>query len=60
MADALWVPPWTWHRVDYLPDVTALAASLFHLRLEQLGNNAFFTALAVPNMAKELVGWKKQ
>ena len=23
-GDVLWVPTWTWHRVDYLPNVTAL------------------------------------
>jgi len=31
-GDALWVPPWTWHRVEYLENITALSASLFHFR----------------------------
>jgi hypothetical protein len=60
VGDALWVPTWTWHRVDYLPGVTALAASLFHFRVEQVAHNGLFTALAIPNVIKELVGWKTQ
>ena len=34
-GDAVWVPTWTWHRVDYIDGVTALSASLFHPRHEQ-------------------------
>lgn len=60
-GDAIWVPTWTWHRVDYLPGVTALSASLFHFRVGQvLKHNALYSALAVPNIAKELVQWKTQ
>ena len=59
-GDALWVPTWTWHRVDYLPGVTALAASLFHFRFDSMANNGLYSALAVPNVLKELVGWKTQ
>ena len=60
-GDAVYVPTWTWHRVDYLPGVTALSASLFHVRTEQIvGNNPLFAGLVVPNMLKELVGWKTQ
>ena len=60
-GDVLWVPTWTWHRVDYLDGVTALSASLFHFRIEQvLPQNALYSALAVPNVIKELVGWKTQ
>lgn len=59
-GDALWVPTWTWHRVDYLPRVTALSASLFHFRPEQTVHNPLYSALAVPNVLKELVGWKTQ
>ena len=57
----LWVPTWTWHRVDYLPGVSAISASLFHFRAEQVAtHNPLFTSLLVPNIAKELVGWKTQ
>ena len=60
-GDVLWVPTWTWHRVDYTPGVTALSASLFHFRFEQVVRlNALFSALALPNVLKELVGWKTQ
>lgn len=60
-GDALWVPPWTWHRVDYVDGVTALAASLFHFRVEQaVSHNALYMTLAVPNIVKELIGWKTQ
>ena len=60
-GDALWVPTWTWHRVDYLEGETALSASLFHPRREQIvAHNPLFAALVLPNMLKELVGWKMQ
>ena len=58
-GDALWVPPWTWHRVEYLENITALSASLFHFRpLEYAKNNPLFAATVVPNLIKELVGLK--
>jgi len=60
-GDAVWVPTWTWHRVDYVDGVTALSASLFHPRHEQIVyNNPIFALLVLPNMLKELVGWKTQ
>ena len=60
-GDALWVPTWTWHRVDYLPGHIALSASLFHFRFEQVArHNPLFSVLALPNVIKELVGWKTQ
>ena len=60
-GDALWVPTWTWHRVDYIDGVVALSASLFHFRTEQvIRHNALFSVLAIPNVAKELIGWKTQ
>jgi len=63
-GDALWVPPWMWHRVDYIDtsdDATAnepaLAASLFHFRPLEFGlNNPLFAILMVPNLIKELLG----
>ena len=61
-GDALWVPSWTWHRVDYTAaGEVALSASLFHFRAEQfLRTHPLYTALVVPNIVKELVGWKTQ
>ena len=60
-GDVLWVPTWTWHRVDYLPNVTALSVSLFHVRAEQLAAaQPLLTAAMVPALLKELVGWKTQ
>jgi len=60
-GDAVWVPTWTWHRVDYIDGVTALSASLFHPRHEQIvTHNPLYAALVLPNMLKELVGWKTQ
>lgn len=54
-GDALWVPPWMWHRVDYIEDSVALAASIFHFRaMEFWSNNGLFAALVVPNLVKEL------
>jgi hypothetical protein len=63
-GDALWVPPWTWHRVDYVASdesstspATSLAASLFHFRpLEFVQNNYIFAAIIVPNLFKEVFG----
>ena len=55
------MPTWTWHRVDYLPNVTALSVSLFHVRAEQLAAaQPLLTAAMVPALLKELVGWKTQ
>ena len=60
-GDVLWVPTWTWHRVDYLPGVTALSVSLFHLRAEQLaGLQPILTVAVLPALFKELIGWKTQ
>jgi len=60
-GDVLWVPTWCWHRVDYQAGVTALSVSLFHLRIGQLlGDNRLFAAGLLPNLLKELVGWKTQ
>ena len=63
-GDLLWVPTWTWHAVDYAPlgdDRAALSVSLFHFRAAQFATaNSLFSALAVPNIVKEVVGWKTQ
>uniref|UniRef100_A0A7S1NDK8 JmjC domain-containing protein n=1 Tax=Eutreptiella gymnastica TaxID=73025 RepID=A0A7S1NDK8_9EUGL len=60
-GDMLWVPPWTWHRVDYIPAVAALSVSLFHFRaLEFLMNNPLFALSLWPNLLKEALGLKMQ
>lgn len=60
-GDLLFLPPWTWHRVDYLQGEPALGVSFFHVRpFEMLTSNPVFTTLIVPNMIKELIGWKTQ
>ena len=60
-GDALWVPPWFWHRVDYDEPGVSLAASLFHFRpWEFVKNNTLYSILIVPNLVKELFGFKMQ
>ena len=60
-GDALWVPPWTWHRIDYIPDTVSLAASLFHFRPSDfIINNPWFAIEIIPNLVKELFGWKTE
>jgi hypothetical protein len=60
-GDVLWVPAWTWHRVDYEQGVLALSVSLFHVRKwEMVANHPLYALLVIPNLIKELVGWKTQ
>lgn len=60
-GDALWIPTWFWHRVDYENDSASFGASLFHFRpLEYIRNNPLFGALIIPNLLKELAGFKFQ
>jgi hypothetical protein len=61
-GDAIWVPTWTWHRVDYLEsEDIAIGGSLFHFRfLDFVSNNPLFAVLIVPNLLKELVGYNTQ
>jgi len=55
-GDALWIPPWMWHRVDYIQDSIALAASIFQFRpLEFMTHNHLFAILVIPNLIKELL-----
>eukprot|EP00667_Euglena_gracilis_P017867 EG_transcript_18893 len=52
-GDVLWVPTWTWHRVDYLPGVLALSVSLFHFRpWPFLLNNPLHALTLLPNLVK--------
>lgn len=60
-GDGLWVPPWMWHRVDYISNgdeaEPALAASLFHFRPLDFGaKNPLFAMQLIPNLIKELFG----
>lgn len=68
-GDALWVPTWTWHRVDYdfsesndhdEPSL-AIGASLFHFRpMDYVRNNPLYAALLAPALMQEVLGWKRQ
>jgi Cupin-like domain len=66
-GDAVWVPTWTWHRVDYTTTATSrgdgvsVAGSLFHLRPKQmLTHNPLFALLMVPSLIKEVIGINTQ
>jgi hypothetical protein len=60
-GDLLSVPTWTWHRVDYLPDVTAVSISIFQfIPLDFVMRNPLFALTLVPNLIKEAVGIKEQ
>lgn len=61
-GDAMWVPPWTWHRVDYIEsNELSIGASLFHFRFfEFVQNNPLFAFLIIPAMILEVVGYKTQ
>ena len=61
-GDALWVPTWTWHRVDYIEsEDMAIGASLFHFRiLDYVHNNPLFAGLMIPAILLELVGYSTQ
>jgi Cupin-like domain len=67
VGDAVWVPTWTWHRVDYTTrstshgDGVSVAGSLFHLRPKQmLSHNPLFALLVVPSLIKEVIGINTQ
>jgi len=62
-GDALWVPPWMWHRVDYVgatdfegDDTLSLGASIFHFFPKLFASNPLFALLIVPNLIWELLG----
>lgn len=62
-GDALWVPTWTWHRVDYMEssDQIAIGASLFHFRpYDFILHNPLFAVLILPAILLELVGYNTQ
>lgn len=52
-GDALYVPAWTWHRIEYLPNIVSSHMSFFEaIRNELLFNKPILTVAAVPLMAK--------
>lgn len=61
-GDAMWVPTWTWHRVDYIEsEEIAIGASLFHFRaIDFVANNPLFAILIVPSIILELFGYQTQ
>jgi hypothetical protein len=60
-GDILYVPTWTWHRIQYLPDITAVSISIFEFVPSSfLRNNGMFAISLIPNLIKEVVGIKAQ
>jgi hypothetical protein len=62
-GDAMWVPTWTWHRVDYVDTSSdiSIGASLFHFRpMEFLRRNPLYALLSIPALVQELVGISTQ
>ena len=73
-GDALWVPTWTWHHVDYTTTTTtsssdeeevtnnlAIGASLFHFRpMDFWDNNPLFAFLLIPALLREALGLQRQ
>lgn len=60
-GDVLYVPTWTWHKVHYLEDVTAVSVSIFEFRFHEFWSNNFLFAITLlPNIFKEMVGIKTQ
>jgi hypothetical protein len=62
-GDAVFVPTWTWHRVDYLKESADLSigASLFHFRVwDYIRRNPLFAILLVPALVGELAGTSSQ
>jgi hypothetical protein len=61
-GDAMWIPTWTWHRVDYMESKeVAIGASLFHFRaIDFFTHNPLFAILIVPAMLLELASYNTQ
>jgi hypothetical protein len=60
-GDAIWVPTWTWHSVQYFDEEVAFAASLFHFRaFDYVRRNPLFGTLLIPAVVKELLGMRTQ
>lgn len=61
-GDAMWVPTWVWHRVDYIEsEDIAIGASLFHFRpIDFVANNPLYALLILPAILSELFGYNTQ
>ena len=65
-GDAVWVPTWTWHRVDYISSSgedssISIGASLFHFRPLEFGRrNPLYALLIMPALIRELLGISTQ
>jgi hypothetical protein len=74
-GDALWLPTWMWHRVDYVHESTisqeeyssceqavlAIGGSIFHFRpLDFVLRNPLYAVLIIPALLKELAGISTQ
>lgn len=69
-GDAVWLPTWTYHKVDYVYggdnnegqlQQLSIGASLFHFRpVDFIRRNPLFAFLLVPSLINELVGIKTQ
>jgi hypothetical protein len=69
-GDALWVPPWMWHRIDYSStptqkvappnfdedDTLSLGASIFHFFPKLFARAPLFAFLILPNLIWEVLG----
>jgi hypothetical protein len=61
-GDAMWVPTWTWHRVDYIEsEDISIGGSLFHFRpIDYVRQNPLFSLLMIPALIRELAGISTQ
>jgi hypothetical protein len=62
-GDALFVPTWTWHRVNYMKESSDLSIgmSLFHFRfVDYIRRNPLFAILMIPALIGELAGISSQ
>ena len=60
-GDIIYVPTWTWHRIDYSPNVVAVSLSIFQfIATDFVKNNPLYGLTLVPNLIKEAIGLKIQ
>ena len=61
-GDAIYIPNWTWHRVDYTPnnDVAISGSMFFFHPLDSFRRNPLHSTMIIPNMIMEMTGLKAQ
>lgn len=60
-GDIIYVPTWTWHRVDYNPNIIAVSLSIFQfIATDFIHNNPLYAITLIPNLIKEAIGLKMQ